>query len=408
MAHRITKRLVDSVQAQAREQFLFDTELPGFGLRVSPKGQKSYIVQYRAGAGRAAPKRRVTLGRHGVLTPDEARRLAKTLLAEVAQGIDPAVRRRNERNAPSVAELCDWYLAEGIGTKKASTIATDRGRIERHIKPLLGSKRVQDVSVADVERFMRSIAEGKTAIDIVTGPRGRARVTGGKGTAARTVGLLGGIMTFAVQHGLRPDNPVHGVERYRDRHNERFLTAAELGRLGEALSEAEEKGANPLAIAIIRLLALTGCRRGEIEALRWSEIDFEWGCLRLTDGKTGARVVQLGAPALKLLAALQRLGTSPWVFPATSGTGFFEGTPKVWKSIRQRAGLSGVRLHDLRHSYASFGVAGGNSLFIIGRLLGHRDLKTTNRYAHLGDDPLRTGADRIARQVADALLRDTG
>ena len=205
-----------------------------------PSGVKTFIVEYRPGAGgRGVPKRRATLGRYGVLTPDEARDLAKGVLVRVHSGADPAGDKAKLRAELTVAQLCDLYLDEGCDTKKASTIATDRGRIERHIKPLLGRKRIGEVTRSDVERFMRDVANGKTAADVKTGKFGRAIVEGGKGTATRTVGLLGGIMSFAVSRRLRDDNPVRGVKRYPDKKGETFLSAAELGRIGAALTNAE-------------------------------------------------------------------------------------------------------------------------------------------------------------------------
>lgn len=250
---------------------------------------------------------------------------------------------------------------------------------------------------------MRDVAAGKTAADEKTKKHGRAIVEGGKGTATRTVGLLGGIMSFAVSRHLRPDNPVRGVKRYPDRKGERYLSAAELARLGEALARMEQEGANPFAIAIIRLLAFTGARKNEIARLLWLEVDLERGYLRLGDSKTGAKVIPIGAPASEVLANLTAVEESPFVFPATSGDAAFQGTEKVWRKLRERAGFPELRLHDLRHSFASVGLARGDALPVIGAILGHSDIKTTSRYAHLADDPVRQSADAIAKTVAAAL-----
>ncbi|MGH6661162.1 MAG: tyrosine-type recombinase/integrase, partial [Rhodospirillales bacterium] len=273
-------------------------------------------------------------------------------------------------------------------------------RIERHIKPLLGRLRVKDVTRADVERFMQQVAAGKTAADVRTRPRGRARVTGGKGTAARTVGLLGGIFTFAFAEGARVDNPVRGVKRYKDGKGERDLLAEELARLGQALSEAEANDENAFAIAGIRLLALTGCRKSEIVTLQWAHVDFERGQLRLPDTKTGDRIIPLGAPALEVLASLPRLEGNPYVLPGDKPGRHIMGLPKVWERIRKRAGLADVRLHDLRHNFASVGAGAGMSLPILGKLLGHRDPKTTARYAHIAPDPAKAAADRISGDIS--------
>jgi integrase len=292
------------------------------------------------------------------------------------------------------------YLAEGCATKKASTIATDKGRIARHIKPLLGKRKVKDLTPNDVHRFLQQVAQGKTAVDEKTGKRGRARVTGGKGAATRTVGLLGGILSFAVSEGIRPDNPARGVKRYPDTRKERFLSPEELARLGEALSTSAE---NPYAVAAIRFLLLTGCRKGEVLSLTWPEVDFAFCCLRLSDSKTGQKVVPLGRAALDVLDSLPRLEGNDHVFPGEKEGRPLVGLPKIWNRIKTRAGLDGVRLHDLRHSFASVGAGYGLSLHVVGKLLGHSDPKTTARYAHIADDPARTAANHISAAIEAGL-----
>ncbi|MBF0327337.1 MAG: tyrosine-type recombinase/integrase [Alphaproteobacteria bacterium] len=404
MAEKITKRTADALTApDGREVTLWDSELRGFGLRA--RGQvKTYVLMYRPGeGGRTAPKRRYTICRHGSpWTPDTARAEAKRLLGLVADGGDPAIDKGTDRRSLTVADLCDLYLDEGCTTKKASTVAADRGRIARHIKPLLGQKKAKDVARADIERFMRDVAAGKTAADIKTGQRGRAIVEGGKGTATRTVGLLGGIFTFAVDRGICPANPVQGVKRYRDRKSERFLSAAEMAALGFGMTVMEQTDTLSLLMAnAIRLLLLTGCRKSEILSLKWSAVDFERGYLRLPDSKTGEKPVPLGAPALKLLNDHPRV--SEWVFPAATGAGHLVGLPRAWEAVREWCGLDGVRLHDFRHSFASVGAVGGDSLPVIGAILGHADTKTTSRYAHLTADPVKMAADRIAGRIAEAM-----
>ena len=354
--------------------------------------------------GRGAPTRRMTIGAHGSpWTPDAARKEAAKILGQVAQGADPAKTKQADKAVLTVSELCDHYLEVGVGTKKASTLATDRGRIERHIKPLLGNRRISDVTRADVSQFMQDVAAGKTAADVKTGKRGRAIVMGGKGTATRTVGLLGGIFSFAVEAAWLKENPVRGVKRYRDRRNERFLAAGELTRLGEALAAAEASGENPFALAIIRLLILTGARKGEIERLKWEEVDRQFQYLRLGDSKTGQKLIVLNAAALAILDRVPRNALSGFVFPATKSGGWYQGTPKVWRKIRVSANFQNVRLHDLRHSYASVAISRGKSLSLIGVLLGHNSSATTMRYAHLSEDPVRAAADDIAIQITNAM-----
>ena len=404
MKAKITKRTVDATKPGKRDSFTWDTEVTGFGLKVTPAGNKVYILQYRFGG----QLFRYTIGKHGSpWTPDEARDEAIRLLGMGADGINPATIKAADKAEKTVAELCDQYLDEGCETKKPSTLATDRGRIERHIKPLLGRRRVKDLMPNDVRRFMTDVAKGKTTVNVKTGHRGRARVTGGKGTATRTVGLLGGIFAFAVAEGLRSDNPVRGVKRYPDKKGERFLNGDELGRLGGALREAEADGENPLPIIAVRLLILTGCRKSEVLSLKWCEVDFEFGCLRLEDSKTGQKVVMLGAPALQLLAEQSRQEGSPYVFPAMKGDGHYIGLPKAWARIRKRADLEEVRLHDLRHSFASTGAGAGMPLQMVGKLLGHSDPKTTARYSHIANDPAKAAADRIAETISAAMESGT-
>lgn len=398
---RITKRTIDALEADGRDYVRWDSELKGFGVRVRPSGAKSFVSVYRTG-GRNSPLRKVTIGAVGKIEVKKAREAARKIIAGAELGHDHAAERARVRAEMTLAQVCDLYLAEGCETKKASTFVTDRGRIERHIKPLLGKKRVGEVTRVDVERFLRDVASGKTAADVKTKKRGRAIVQGGKGTATRTVGLLGGIFSFAMARRLRADNPVRGVKRYPDKKSETFLAPAELARLGEALNAAEASGANPAAVAIIRLLAFTGARKNEIAALRWAEVDLERGYIRLGDSKTGAKVFPIGAPAIEVLASLPRVEGSPFVFPAATGEAAFQGVDKVWRNLRAAAGFPTLRLHDLRHSFASAGLARGDALPVIGAILGHADVKTTSRYAHLADDPVRRAADAISRTVRAA------
>lgn len=406
MRARISKRIVDEARPGERDVFVWDTAVSGFGLKVTPSGRKVYLFQYRV-PGKAAPER-ATIGTHGdPWTADRARDEAERLRGDVKRGISPRERARRRvdeaRRAITVAELCERYLDEGVATKKPSTLSADRGRIRRHIVPLLGKRRVADITPADVRRFLSDVASGKTASDERTGPRGRAIVTGGRGTATRTVGLLGGIFSFAVQEGIRPDNPVRGVKRFADRKCERFLSEAELRRLGESLAAAEAEGENRTAIAAIRALILTGCRLSEVLRLRWAEVDLTRAVLRLGDSKTGAKAIVLGAAAAELLASMPHEVGNPFVFPGEKPQSHFVGLPRIWTRVRRRAGLADVRLHDLRHSFASAGAGAAVGLLVIGKLLGHRDPKTTARYAHLADDPARVAADRIAGNIAEAL-----
>jgi len=401
---KLTKSVIDRAQPGEADYFLWDGELKGFGIKIAKGGRKSFVCKYRVGHGRTAPTRRMTIGAHGSpWTVDQARIEARKLLGRAANGEDPAGEKQDAKKQITVNQLCDLYLEQGMATKKASTIITDKGRIERHIRPLLGKKRVSDVTRADIKRFMQDVANGKTATDVKTGLRGRAIVRGGKGTASRTVGLLGGIFSYAFDCGLIEVNPVRGIKRFADKRGNRYLSQQELVALGQALRDGLNKGLNPLALSILKLLIFTGARKGEIETLNWSEVDFDGGFLRLSDSKTGQKTIPLNAGALEVLVSLDRVEGSPFVFPAHRGNGHYEGTPKVWRIVRSMAGIEDVRLHDLRHSFASIAVSGGASLPIIGALLGHTNNATTQRYAHLNDDPLKAATESVGSKISAAM-----
>jgi integrase len=437
MKHKLTLKTINAADVKPKRYVIWDTDVKGFGVRVNADGSKTYVLKYVF----EGQQRWYTIGKHGSpFTPDTARTEALKLLGQSKTEIDPVASRKAERHAGIiVADLCDTYLAavkagrvltKSNRPKKASTVATDHGRIERHIKPLLGKRRVREVTKEDIRHFLHDVADGKTAADVTTGkPRGRAIVVGGQGTATRTVGLLGGIFGFAVQEGMRADNPVRGVKRFADNEAERFLSLDEFERLGATLSLAETEwlryeearvawdragkqgsppkrnrsAENPFALAAIRMLVLTGCRKSEVLEMRWDWVDLVNGYLRLPDSKTGKKAVPLSAPAVQILEALPRLSSNHHVFVGQKDGAHLVGLGKIWERIRLAAKLPGVRLHDLRHSFASVGAAGGDSLLMIGALLGHRDTKTTKRYAHLGNDPVRRVADRISGVIAEAM-----
>lgn len=320
-------------------------------------------------------------------------------------GGDPATEKTEARQALSISELADLYIKDGPAwkpDKKQSTWDTDATVIERHIKVLIGSRKVHSLTQADVARFQVDVANGKSAGCYKTRPRGLARVRGGKGIAARTVAVLGAMLEFGIRQGYLESNPARGVSRYKTRKLERFLSNSELTRLGDTLNKAEKAGVNKTAIAAIRMLLLTGARKGEILTLKWDWVDFETGYLNLPDSKTGAKRIPLGAPALQLLSARKR--ESDYVFPSSDDREkHFVGLQKIWVKLRKQAALDDVRLHDLRHSFASVGVASGHSLYMIGKILGHKQSRTTEIYAHFQDDPLKMVTDQTAQKLADAI-----
>jgi integrase len=399
---KLTKRTIDALSAKTKRYTVWDTSISGFGLRVAPSDQRVYVLKYRVGD----TQYWFTIGRHGSpWTPDAAREKAKELLGDIAKGVNPAERRAANRQALTISELCELYLNEGVAHKKQSTLRVDRGRIERHLKPLLGRKRVDAITREDITRLWRDIQLGKTAAPVPNKndrkPGSIAR--GGSGVAGQCVTLMGTLLAFAIERGLRKDNPAHGVKKLPVRKMERFLSEGEIARLAAALDEEVKKSGNPYPSAAIKLLLLTGSRRSEILNLQWQHVDFERHCLRLPDSKSGAKVVYLNAPAVTLLLELPRAAENPHVI-----IGAIEGAPlvgidKIWYSIRKRAGLAGLRLHDLRHSFASVGVIGGLSLPIIAALLGHKHATTTARYAHLSADPVRAANEAIGERISAAM-----
>ena len=356
---KLTKRFVESVIPKSKGHVIWDDELPCFGLRVYPSGKRSYLVQYRA-KGRS---RRYTIGIHGVWTPETARREAKALLGQIAQGEDPAAEREEERRAVTVRELCEQYIADmeaslvlgkGGRPKKATTVATDVGRIRRHIIPLLGTRRIKDITKPDMNNLMKDIIAGKTRVVMKTEKlRGKAIVRGGRGTAIRTMGLLGGIFTYAIEAGIIDQNPTHGLKKPRYKVRDRRLSEAEYRTLGRLLKDVQHDSHYGIHAEILRLIALTGCRRGEIIGLRWSEVDIEGSCLRLKDSKEGASVRPVGLPVIDYLetARLKRDGT--YVFPGQGEDNAVGNFPQSWKKLFAETPLWDVTPHVLRHSFAS-------------------------------------------------------
>ena len=422
---RLTKRIVDSAKPDAqRDVFLWDDELRGLGLRVKPNGKRSFFIQYRNRNGRS---RRFTIGQYGHLTPDEARRKAQKLLATVIDGNDPAAQRAADRAAMTIAELCDEYfdkaergliITRRRKIKKASTLYTDRGRIERHIKPLIGRRTVKDLTSRDVKDFLQKVMAGKSATDVKTKKHGRAIVKGGRGTATRTLGLLGGILTYAVDAGYRSDNAATRVVRPVDGKRKVHLTIEQYRLLGEALDAAEHNGTCWQAIAAIKLIALTGCRRGEIEKLQWIEVDEASHCLRLRDNKadeTGS-VRPIGSAAIEVLKSIRNRGEAgQYVLPSLRRqNASYAGLAKAWDRIISDPQLTelppqgrALTPHGLRHAFASTSEALGYTVPTIGALLGHAGHGITMGYIHKTDSALISAADRVSRYIWLAMVGNT-
>jgi integrase len=406
---RITKRTVDALQSNGREFTAWDDTVSGFGVRVRPTGAKSYVVVYRAGAGRGAPVRRYTIAAVGKITPERARARAKVILGSVAHGHDPADRKTTERSMPTVAELADRFMTEHVEAKrKAGTAEFYRDILDRIVKPAVGTTKADKLTrLQEVGRLHSSLAATPFQ-------------------ANRMLAVVGSMYAFAGRAGIVPEgtNPARQIDKFKESRRERFLTGEELERLGSAIREAETTGIPwtvdesrpnakhvpkakrftriaPSAAAALRLLLFTGCRLREILHLRWEHVDFERGCLFLPDSKSGRKTVILNAPALSVLNGLERVGS--YVVPGDDREQPRHDLKRPWDAVTQRAGLISVRLHDLRHTYASFGAGGGLGLPVIGRLLGHSQASTTARYAHLDNDPLRRASEVIAGRIAAAL-----
>ena len=380
---KLTKRIVDAARPEpAGDVFLWDDALPGFGLRVKPSGTKTYLVQYRNDGGRT---RRLAIGRHGVIATEQAREKARAVLVDVTKGADPSAERQARRAAPTVAALCDRFLDEyGVERKKPRSLTEDRQNIDRFIRPALGTMKVQAVTRGDVLKLHHGLKATPYQ-------------------ANRMRACLSKMLNLAELWGLRPDgsNPCRHVKPYAEMKRERFLSAAELARLGDTLAEADRTATEPApVIAALRLLILTGCRLSEVLTVRWEHVDFESRCLRLPDSKTGAKVVHLNAPALEVLSRLPRVDGNPYVIVGRAEEARLNDLERPWRRIRARAGLECVRLHDLRHSFASVAAGLGEGLPMIGKLLGHTQAATTHRYAHLASDPVKAATEKVGAALA--------
>ena len=382
--HRsLSKRVVDRLSVNGKDAIFWDRDLAGFGVRVYPSGKKVFIVQTRA-FGRS---KRVTLGTHGPLAAERARKDAAAVIARIKKGQSPV--EPEPTPEPTIADLAERYQREYVEMHcKPATVSHYRLMLRKHIVPALGERLVAEVEHKDVLAFHNGLHHMPTV-------------------ANRAADILVKMFNLADAWGWRPSgtNPCRGVSRFKVEKHERFLTREELHRLGEALRAApSERLASRHAAAAIRLLVLTGCRRNEILGLRWDDLNFDTGEMRLPDSKTGARMVPLTSAAAKVLKDLPRTPDSPWVFPGKKKGTRLVNLNDSWERVRKRAGLDGVRLHDLRHSFASRALALGEGLPMIGDLLGHRMVSTTARYAHLARDSVRDSSAKIAADIGARIM----
>ena len=406
---KITKRLVDALQAEPhRDVFAWDAELRGFGVRAKASGVKTFLIQYRNIEGRT---RRLVLGQYGVLTPEIARHLARKKLVAVVEGADPSADRHGLRVGMSVTEVCDWYLDQAEAGRllgrnrrpiKASTLKSDRGRIETHIKPLLGPRLVSRLTLQEIEGMQADIAAGKSARGRKKGRGGRS--TGGPGVASRALSTLRALLGHAARLGIIGKNPAQGARQLAVGTRKRRLSEGELRCLGRIICEVAAEGEHPTALSAIRLMLLTGFRRMETLGLRRAWYKRSDHCVHFPETKSGAQSRILGEAAMDCIDAQPSLAGSPFVFPADWGDGHFIGVVRVLDRICRKADLEGVTPHVLRHTFASVAGDLGFSELTIAGLLGHSARGITQRYVHL-DTALVVAADRISMAIATILDR---
>lgn len=384
----ISRRTVERLKVE-KDTVYWDRTLSGFGVRVYATGSKVYVVQTRSG-GRS---NRVTIGRHGVITAEQARQRAALIIARIKSGKTAVAAPERKGNALTVAELSERYLKEHMDVRcKPSTGERVRSTLRTHVIPEFGDCPIDALEPEKIWAL-------------------RNRLHATPGAANKALNTLSAMLTLAETWGLVPEgnNPCPQVARYKVRRRERFLTQAEFSRLGRVLSEAEARGeVSDRSAAAIRLLMLTGCRCGEILRLRWDEVDLERRELRLRDSKTGPRTVPLSPPAARVLSDRPREPGTPWVLPGTIAGQHLKTIEGPWNKVRVRAGLDDVRLHDLRHSFASRALALGESLPVIGKLLGHSEIQTTARYSHLAEDSVMESAARIAASIGEDIFIVSG
>ena len=404
---KLTKASIEALVAPVKGQdYLWDSELRGFGVRVLPSGLKVFMLQYRNGEGRS---RRIALGRYGVLTVEMARRVARGHLGDIVRGEDPLNDRNRSRAALTVGEVCDWYLTEAnagrlLGRRrlpiKKSTLRMEASRIERHIKPLIGTRKVNSLRTPDIEEFQSGIAAGKTS-RAKSGGRGRATVRGA-GAASRSISTLHSLLEHAVRMGKVEVNPARGVRRLASNRRTRRLNGAELVALGGAMRRAAEQGEHPVGLAAVRLLLLTGFRLMEGQALARDWLDEASPCILFPDTKSGSQIRVVSKPAVEVIRQQPAIVGNPYVFPADDRHGHYKQVPDVIVRLCRAAQIEGVTAHIFRHTFGSVAGELGYSELTIAGLLGHGKRGVTQGYIHI-DEGLRLAVERVSTRIADLL-----
>lgn len=378
---KLTKRSVEQLAVKDRDYIAFDTDLPGFGVRVMPSGKRFFLIQYS----RHGRTRRAMLGQFGPVTAECARKEATRLLGNVrGAGADPAAARDLERQSLTVKEPGERFLKQHVAVRcKPRTQGEYKRAVELFINPFFGAWSARSVTTADVADLHGAYAHIPYQ-------------------ANRTLGVLSKMMKLAETWGVRDKhtNPCEDIERYPEHKRERYPTLEELARLGKVLRDSNSERE---AAGCIRLLLLTGCRLSEIQKLKWSYVDFHAGVLRLPDSKTGAKLVAIGQAMIDVPKTIPRIAGNPYVITGKVEGQHLTDMQKPWRRLRKRARLDDVRIHDLRHSFASDALELGEDLPMIGKLLGYTQVQTTARYAHLKTTPIRAAVDKVSNAIAAAL-----
>lgn len=392
MRAKITKRVVDEARAAEAPAFIFDTELSGFVLKVTPAGKRVFQYRYRMG-GRGSTLRTFTIGTYPPMTPDQARRQCQSLVGDVRRGIDPAAektKRAAEENSAATLEAvaADFMELHTRAKRKPNTVLAYDDMLRHHILPTFGKRRMKDIAPGHVERWHHGMKATPYA-------------------ANRALAVLSKLMSWGASRGYCDGpNPCRAVEKFKETPRKRYLSHAEIVAIGEAIRGAETAGTIcPFTAALFRMAMLSGLRRDELRLLTWKRVDFDRRVIVLEedDSKGGARDVPLSGPVLQILTDLPRVEGNPYVFPGRRIGRSLVNVSKPWRRILASAGVSNARFHDLRHTVASVGVATGASLVLIGGILGHKSQQTTSRYAHLSDTPVRAASEEMAARINQAL-----